>query len=455
MKKITLGLIALLAVVGGVAAMSAFEAHVINVVAKIENALSVSPEHIDFGTVFPQEELYEPLNISLSQSFLDEDRVDDVEYRIRQKPKCGITTNEGTVLTSETATGHVSINEKGEMVVNCGDAPRALEQGESWGQLPLLCPYLSKHKDVDDLDQDEELDAFHPIGHVENGDNPANPSGYEWVWNDVRGRLSKLAQDITDNWVIDLKTPCFGGYCAQDWADFVTRINPNANPADYVQPIANEHKIFGCDLWVEVYNISLPDGLGCRDKADVMQVLDRSGSISSSEMAVLKTAAKAFVSALAPESDGVHMGQTSFSDNGTLDLHLTDNVAAINLAIDGISPGGYTNLKEGIELATAELANPGDTHDRADVDSPDYMVIITDGAPNEPGTETQAKAAAIVAANAADTDGIIIYVVGVGTSEDTANWLKNNIATTPAHYFDASDWNALQQILESLAGCDN
>jgi hypothetical protein len=56
--------------------------------------------------------------------------------------------------------------------------------------------------------------------------------------------------------MIDLAVPCFGGYCAQDWADFVHGVNPEANPADFTQPIANEHKVFGCDLWVEVTGVS-------------------------------------------------------------------------------------------------------------------------------------------------------------------------------------------------------
>ncbi|HDZ54688.1 MAG TPA: hypothetical protein ENI19_02650 [Candidatus Nealsonbacteria bacterium] len=86
-KKIILGLVAVVAVAGGVAVLSAYEAHVINVTARIENALSVAVEHIDFGTVFPQEYLEFPLEIALSGSFLAEDRVDDVEYVIKQKPK--------------------------------------------------------------------------------------------------------------------------------------------------------------------------------------------------------------------------------------------------------------------------------------------------------------------------------------------------------------------------------
>ena len=106
-KKFALTLIAFVAVAAGVAGLSAFEAHVINVTAKIENALQVSADSIDFGTVFPQEELDKEVSISLSRSFLSEDRVDDVNYFIRQKPKCGVTSENGTVLVGPTWTGHV------------------------------------------------------------------------------------------------------------------------------------------------------------------------------------------------------------------------------------------------------------------------------------------------------------------------------------------------------------
>src|SRR3989338_430145 len=88
MKKILMGLAAAGTAIAMVPLFAAFEAHVINVTAKIENALTVSTEHIDFGTVFPQEQIDKFFDVALSQSFLDEDRVDDIEYIIRQKPKC-------------------------------------------------------------------------------------------------------------------------------------------------------------------------------------------------------------------------------------------------------------------------------------------------------------------------------------------------------------------------------
>ena len=107
MKKVLFGLGALAIALAVIPMFAAFEAHVINVTAKIENALAVTTDAIDFGTVFPQEHLEKPLQVVLSRSFIEEDRVDDVEYFIRQKPKCGVMDQNGTVLLGPTGTGHV------------------------------------------------------------------------------------------------------------------------------------------------------------------------------------------------------------------------------------------------------------------------------------------------------------------------------------------------------------
>jgi hypothetical protein len=55
-------------VVSGVAAVSAYEAHVINVTAHIENALDVDTSAIEYGTVFPEEWLIRGREITLSES---------------------------------------------------------------------------------------------------------------------------------------------------------------------------------------------------------------------------------------------------------------------------------------------------------------------------------------------------------------------------------------------------
>jgi len=233
-KKIILSLIAVAALALGVVGFSAFEAHVINVTATIENALSVPLETtgLNFGTVFPEEVLNENIDIGLSASFLAEDRVDDVQYTIRQKPKCGVPTEaivDHVAPVSYSSFPQVTEDAQGNFVCPYGSV-----------MLPLLCPYLSKHE----------------VG-TENGINAFHGSLTNWTLADtistqVRGLLSKAANDTSDTWTIDLHVPCFAGSCAQD----------NVIPANYQADPADEHQIFGCDLWIETTEISTPPTQG-------------------------------------------------------------------------------------------------------------------------------------------------------------------------------------------------
>jgi predicted ribosomally synthesized peptide with SipW-like signal peptide len=195
-------------------------------------------------------------------------------------------------------------------------------------------------------------------------------------------------------------------------------------------------------------------GIGCLEKADVMLVLDRSGSIGSN-MPTLKNAANAFVTSLNPTADGVHVGMVSFSSTASLDVHLTDNGAGVQAAINALVSGGLTNLEDALLQAQAELDNPGDGDDRPDGDSPDFIVLITDGAPTASSGPDSDEVDAANAAQAARNAGTVIYGVGVGTSPATATYLKDDIVTAPSatHYFDAADFAALQAILEDLADC--
>lgn len=285
-KKIALGLAAVGTALAMLPLFAAFEAHVVNVTARIENALTVPVKILDYGTVFPQEYLLKDVGVALSQSFIDAGRVDDVQYFIRQKPKCAITTNGGQNYDNTvgqdgthlyTGTGHVipTLNDpltdedesKGgtAYTIDCGPTPRPLNgpadvgADETWGPLPSLCEYLSKHENTTDVndgiegpeDLDKNVDAFHVPFTVANG---------LVTWTEAKGYLAKSDEDERDNWVIDLAVPCFGGYCAQDWADFVKGKNPTQDTQEeadsWTQPIANEHKVFGCDLWFEVSGVS-------------------------------------------------------------------------------------------------------------------------------------------------------------------------------------------------------
>jgi hypothetical protein len=84
MKKVILVIAALVLVISGVAAVSAYEAHLINVRAHVENAIDVTVREINFGTVFPEEWMTKQFTVQTSGSFCKETqtRVGNVDYEI-------------------------------------------------------------------------------------------------------------------------------------------------------------------------------------------------------------------------------------------------------------------------------------------------------------------------------------------------------------------------------------
>jgi len=233
-----------------------------------------------------------------------------------------------------------------------------------------------------------------------------------------------------------------GIYCDGASADNTTQTDSVSGDISFTVVQSRNNLEFVCE----------DGGIGCLDKADVMLVLDRSGSIDPTELNVLKIAAKAFVDALSPSTDGIHMGMVSFATDASLDVHLTDDASAVKTAIDGLVASGLTNLSSAITIADTELDNPGDGHDRNDADSPDIMVIVTDGEPTTGGGKPAAK----TAADNAKSDGIEIFGVGVGISPENAQFMKDDIVTPPdfEHYFDASSFGDLVTILQELASCE-
>ena len=191
-----------------------------------------------------------------------------------------------------------------------------------------------------------------------------------------------------------------------------------------------------------------PTPLACT-QADVMLVLDRSGSIDSTELADLKTAGKSFIDDLGLSALGIHAGMSSFATTGSLDHILASNSVTVKSAIDALIASGFTNLKAGLDLANGELAG---VNDRADGTSPDKMIVVTDGNPNRPLPSGPAAAAAATAADNARAAGVEVFVVGVGADVNAA-YLQTDIADDAAHYFSVSNYSGLQTTLQNLDLC--
>lgn len=198
-RKLIIVFVAILTAVATLPFFAAFEAHVINVTAHIDNALEVSPQEIDFGNVYPEEVLQDSFTVEMSESFLDEEqtRVDKIDYKLVQKPKPKGDPY-ATIIPPNFPDGIVAWN----YCLNHSD------DSDYFTYCYMnLCDYLAKTGE----ENDTEISAL----------------------------LTKPV-DIKDIWTLTLTVPCIEGYCPQDeeW------------------PRISEVGDYGCDIWVEVTDIS-------------------------------------------------------------------------------------------------------------------------------------------------------------------------------------------------------
>ena len=145
-----------------------------------------------------------------------------------------------------------------------------------------------------------------------------------------------------------------------------------------------------------------------------------------------------------------HIGIVSFSTGASLDQTLTDNKAVAKGAVNSLSPGGGTETHIGIGAARIEFDSI-----RARADSPHAMIILTDG---RPGSVPLAQSQAGIAKNA----GIRVIVIGydidsTSNPEGTRIILRDDVASTPSDYYEASTTENLGNIYTSLAAqlCDS
>jgi len=236
-KKILLSLGALLAVVAGVAGFSAWEAHVINVTAHIENALTTHSDPIHFGTVFPQEYLTDNFTVSLSDSFISSQRADYVTYKIVQKPKCDCDYPQ--FLEGGEPNSDYALCTQGQYAA-VGYATH--ECPVNYSEMKNLCEFLSKLPASANPDGEVGVPSyFNPELEIITPEGPVIMAGCETPINDLATGMLKGSDDTSDEWIVDLKVPPVKGYIGQDWP---------ASCADWVVPVDGAD--YGCDLWLEV-----------------------------------------------------------------------------------------------------------------------------------------------------------------------------------------------------------
>ena len=136
-------------------------------------------------------------------------------------------------------------------------------------------------------------------------------------------------------------------------------------------------------------------------------------------------------------------------------------------AIDSILlTGGYTDLSAAIGVAQGHITS------LAQPDSVNYIVLISDGIPNSPGTNAyglcenvcdcdtarSSTNAAATAAEQAGTTVIGIHYIGEGYPCPKAGdtFMKNEVSTTPNYYFDGNkDLSGIFAEVSCAIGCDD
>jgi Mg-chelatase subunit ChlD len=175
--------------------------------------------------------------------------------------------------------------------------------------------------------------------------------------------------------------------------------------------------------------------------ADVMLIIDRSGSMKWSSPAIedAKTSAKLFVDYM---RYGDRAGVVSFADSATYNYHLTPLTAAIKIAIkntiDSIYASGMTAMGEGLRYGLNDLTSLGDpAHAWA-------MVLLSDGYHNT-GEDPNNVLPDIKVWD------IRVFTIGLGDDVDKA--LLEHIATeTGGEYYYAATSDQLREIYALIVG---
>ncbi len=177
-------------------------------------------------------------------------------------------------------------------------------------------------------------------------------------------------------------------------------------------------------LWYDENCNNTKDAAGGQG-ADVMIVLDRSGSMAS-ETGKFESAVDGAKTLTAALPSDVSVGLTSYGSNNDQGLDdvvihhsVADNVsdATLNATLDGLVADGGTPMNEALTDAGADLVDNNDSGNP-------IMVFLTNGEPTSttPGTVSST-------ADGLKTDGITIYAIayGSGANED----LMENISSPP------------------------
>ncbi len=227
------------------------------------------------------------------------------------------------------------------------------------------------------------------------------------------------------------------------------------------------------------------DAPACGDnaKADIVIMIDKTGSITDSDLTLEKTAAKGLLnsfSAAVVNKPRFAIGTFNVEEGpdarivagGELtDVYGADNIdpnldSGLYAAINDInSPNGFTNLSEAFDVAQAELS--AHAADAGYADYADYIIIISDGVTNRPSSPTPSSCStgtpgdsALASATNAKNAGTTIFTLHYGTDSPcaagTGSAFLLQLSSGPAYYFEANaDLSGIFDLIADFLGCND
>ena len=216
--------------------------------------------------------------------------------------------------------------------------------------------------------------------------------------------------------------------------------------------ITNSNKVISVDridcdgsLKVTLALTAAPDII--TNPTDIALVLDRSGSMTGTPLASMKTGAKTFIDIISEATGGAPTGEigsgsrigiVSFADTAIQNTQMITSVDTLKNAVDGLTAGGSTNHADAFTKAT-ELFDPASTNAKV-------IVMFTDG-------NTTAGGPPAPVAAAARAQGIIIYCIGLLGSDGVDVNALNDWATDPnaTHVAVTPDASELEELFAELA----
>ncbi|MEF8855736.1 MAG: vWA domain-containing protein, partial [Haloarculaceae archaeon] len=172
-------------------------------------------------------------------------------------------------------------------------------------------------------------------------------------------------------------------------------------------------------------------------EADIVIVMDTSGSMGGSKIASAKTGAKTLVDAVGSD---VRVGLVEFNDQENLVQELSTDKAAVKGAIDGLTTGGSTNIEGGINgardiLTGTDVSAEVDPTVLGDTNTPDITVLLSDGSPNvdddsDGSVDPRDEATALKGA------GVDLYTIAYGVSAGSSlAQLMEDMASEPKEQY--------------------